>query len=328
MCGICGVYQYHSQVPVPEQVLGNMLGVIHHRGPDEEGMFYDKDMAFGMRRLSIIDLSGGQQPMFNEDGSIDVVYNGEIYNYRERVEQLRQRGHVFKSESDTEVLVHLYEEYGDACVDWLRGMFGFAIWDANKRRLLIARDQLGIKPMYYTQQGDHLVFGSEIKAILQHPDVYARPNLTGLTHFISLRYVPAPLTMFDDIFALPPGHLLTCDEHGVNVRCYWDLSFAASGQDAQRSEESYIDELETRLRQSVHMQLMSDVPFGAFLSGGIDSSTTVALMSQFMTEPVKTFSVGFEGEGEEMSELPYARLVTEQYHTDHHQVCLHAHTLI
>jgi asparagine synthase (glutamine-hydrolysing) len=327
MCGICGVYEYGSGEQVQGEILYHMLQSIFHRGPDEEGVYFDRDLAFGMRRLSIIDLSGGQQPMYNEDGNLAIVFNGEIYNYRDLEKDLIRRGHVFKTACDTEVIVHLYEEYGDDCVKQLRGMFGFALWDTNRRRLLIARDHLGVKPMYYTYRNERLVFGSEIKAILQHPEVKSEPNLENLSHFLSLRYVPAPETMFDGINALPPGHVLVCDENGVTVRRYWDVSYA--NVDApQRSEEEYADQLEALLHESVKMQLMSDVPFGAFLSGGIDSSTIVAIMSQYLNEPVKTFSVGFENGGGELSELPYARMVAEKYHTDHHEIMLEAQHLI
>jgi asparagine synthase (glutamine-hydrolysing) len=326
MCGICGVYQYGRGEAVEPDILSDMLEVIRHRGPDDEGTYFDGNLAMGMRRLSIIDLSGGKQPMYNEDGSIVVVFNGEIYNFRTLAEDLKCRGHVFKSVCDTEVLVHLYEEYGVDCVTYLRGMFGFSIWDARNRLLLIARDHLGIKPMYYTCDQDRLVFGSEIKAIIQHPAVQVAPNLEGLSDFLSLRYVPAPKTMFRDIFALPPGYRLICDDRGVSVDQYWDVSFATD-QPAQ-SEDYYAEWLESLLDEVVEMQLMSDVPFGAFLSGGIDSSTIVALMSQHLNSPVKTFSVGFEGVGGELSELPYARMVAERYHTDHHEVMLEARDLI
>ncbi|MEO8391393.1 MAG: asparagine synthase (glutamine-hydrolyzing) [Chloroflexota bacterium] len=326
MCGICGVYQYDRSEAVERAILGDMLQAIRHRGPDDEGTYFDGNLAFGMRRLSIIDLSGGQQPMYNEDGSIVVVYNGEIYNFQALADDLKRRGHVFKSVCDTEVLVHLYEEYGVDCVTHLRGMFGFAIWDSHYRRLLIARDHLGVKPMYYTQRDHRLVFGSEIKALLQHPDVHAALNLEGLSEFLSLRYVPAPQTMFEGIFALPPGHLLLCDENGITVQPYWDVVY--NTDQPQHTEAEYTERLESLLDESVKMQLMSDVPFGAFLSGGIDSSTIVALMSRHLNTPVKTFSVGFKGEGEELSELPYARMVAEQYQTDHHEVLLEAHDLI
>jgi asparagine synthase (glutamine-hydrolysing) len=331
MCGICGVYQYGSGEPVSEHLLYEMLHIIRHRGPDDDGVYLDKNLALGMRRLSIIDLASGKQPICNEDGSVVVVFNGEIYNYRELTEELRQRGHTFATASDTEVIVHLYEEFGEDCVHKLRGMFAFALWDVRRRRLFLARDRLGIKPLYYTQVGERLVFGSEIKAILQHSEVQARLDLEGLSNFLSFKYVPAPQTMFAGIFALPPGHVLACDRHGITVRSYWDLSFAQMAPDSQNgqgSEEDYAEQLETLLRESVNLHLMSDVPFGAFLSGGVDSSTIVALMSQFLNEPVKTFSVGFEGDAEAYSELPYARLVAEQYETDHHEIFIRPHDLI
>jgi asparagine synthase (glutamine-hydrolysing) len=297
-----------------------MLDVMQHRGPDDEGTHIDHDLAIGMRRLSIIDLGGGKQPISNEDGSIIVIFNGEIYNYRTLRTQLHQRGHTFKTSSDTEIIVHLYEDLGDACVHELRGMFSFAVWDTRRRRLLIARDRLGIKPLYYTQVGNRLVFGSEIKVLLQHPAVHTSMNMLALTNFLSLKYVPAPQTMFENIIALPPGHLLTCDRDGIETRSYWDISFANKISGSLREEE-YAEQLDTLLHEVVEMHLMSDVPFGAFLSGGVDSSTIVALMSQFLNEPVKTFSVGFKGSGvEAFSELPYAHMVANQYQTEHYDI--------
>jgi asparagine synthase (glutamine-hydrolysing) len=327
MCGICGVYEYRRGEPVPETVVSSMLDTIVHRGPDDDGLLLDRDLAVGMRRLSIIDLAGGKQPISNEDGSVTVLFNGEIYNYVELAEQLRARGHRLATASDTEVIVHLYEELGDDCVHELRGMFAFALWDSRRRRLLAVRDRLGIKPLYYTLVGDRLVFASEIKSILRHPFVEAVPNLQALSNYLSLKYVPAPQTMFEGIEALPPGCLLVCDSDGVSTRRYWDLSFARAGADG-RSEESYAEELDAILRESVRLELRSDVPFGAFLSGGIDSSTIVALMSEFLDEPVKTFSVGFEGAGAEVSELPFARMVAERYQTDHHEVIVTPRHLI
>jgi asparagine synthase (glutamine-hydrolysing) len=327
MCGVCGIYEYKTHKPVDQQCLAGMLSVLHHRGPDDAGVFFDKDVALAMRRLSIIDLDGGKQPISNEDGSITTVFNGEIYNYQSLQEELEGRGHRLRTASDTEVIVHLYEDLGEECVQHLRGMFGFALWDAPKRRLLLARDRLGIKPLYYTQAGGRLIFGSEIKAILQHPSVQALLNHEGLNNFLSLKYVPAPQTMFQGIHALPPGHLLTCDENGVKVCCYWDLSFA-NHRNGHISEETYAEQLEALLRESVKLHLTSDVPFGAFLSGGVDSSTIVALMSQFLSGPVKTYSVGFEGHGEKFSELPYARLVAKQFKTDHHEVFIRPSHLV
>ena len=209
MCGIAGIFEYATQAAVARRTVDAMLDVIRHRGPDDEGVHIDNDLAIGMRRLSIIDVAGGAQPMWNEHRSIAVVFNGEIYNYRELNEWLRQRGHAFATASDTEVIVHLYEELGDDCVHQLRGMFAFAVWDVRRRRLFMARDRLGIKPSYYRDEGRRLVFGSEIKALLEHPAVEARIDLEALNNFLSLKYVPAPQTMFAGIVALPPGHTLT-----------------------------------------------------------------------------------------------------------------------
>jgi asparagine synthase (glutamine-hydrolysing) len=296
-----------------------MLEDIRHRGPDDQGVHLDQGLAIGMRRLSIIDLAGGKQPIYNEDESIAIVFNGEIYNYLELTEKLRQCGHVFRTACDTEAIVHLYEELGEGCVHQLRGMFAFALWDKSRRKLFIARDRLGIKPLYYSQVGECLVFGSEIKSILRHPEVHACLDLEALSSFLSLKYVPAPHTMFADILSLPPGHTLTCDSNGVTVRQYWDLSFT-NNHSGHHSENAYAEQLEMLLRESVKLRLQSDVPFGAFLSGGIDSSTIVALMSQFLDKPVKTFSVGFDMGGQGTDELPYARLVARQYQTDHHEI--------
>jgi asparagine synthase (glutamine-hydrolysing) len=326
MCGICGIYPYGTGEPVDVEVLASMLTSIRHRGPDDEGMHTDVDVALGSRRLSIIDLAGGRQPIYNEDGSVVVVFNGEIYNYRELRSMLQRRGHTLATASDTEVIVHLYEDAGDECVRELRGMFAFALWDMRRKRLLLARDRLGIKPLYYADSGGRLVFGSEIKALLQHPAVEARPDLESLGHFLSLKYVPAPRTMFDRVQALPPGGLLVCDAAGPKVRPYWQLSFTAP-TNGHQSEDAYAEQLTALLRESVERHLVSDVPFGAFLSGGIDSSTIVALMSEVLNAPVKTFSVGFDGEGEAVSELPYARLVAERYATEHYEIVLRGRDL-
>jgi asparagine synthase (glutamine-hydrolysing) len=319
MCGISGFYEYKTHEPADHQILADMLEVILHRGPDDFGVHIDRDLAMGMRRLSIIDLSGGKQPISNEDETVCTVFNGEIYNYRELRNQLQSKGHRFATASDTEVIVHLYEDLGEECVQKLRGMFAFAVWDARRRKLFVARDRLGIKPLYYANLGGRLIFGSEIKSILQHPAIEARLNAAGLNNFLSLKYVPAPQTMFEGIFALPPGCSFSCDEKGVSVKRYWDLSFA-DHRTMDLGEEIYAEQLESLLRECVRMHLVSDVPFGAFLSGGIDSSTIVALMSQFLSEPVKTYSVGFDGDGESFSELPYARIVARKFQTDHHEV--------
>jgi asparagine synthase (glutamine-hydrolysing) len=320
MCGIAGVFEYEGRKGVDRTTLFDMLSAIEHRGPDDQGVLFSGNLAMGMQRLSIIDLAGGKQPISNETGKITIVFNGEIYNYRELQQTLRSRGHMLSTSSDTEVIVHLYEDMGDDCVKELRGMFAFAIWDSARQRLFIARDRLGIKPLYYKEQCGSFIFSSEIKAILMHPGVVSSLNVQGLGHYLSLKYVPAPETMFSGISALPPGHLLTCDRNGSKVRPYWNLSFAESNE-SRPNEEACAEQLEALLRESVRLHLVCDVPFGAFLSGGVDSSVVVALMQQVMNVPVKTFSVGFQGGGSEaFSELPYARLVAKRFETDHHEI--------
>jgi asparagine synthase (glutamine-hydrolysing) len=305
-----------------------MLAAIEHRGPDDRGILLRGGLAMGMQRLSIIDLAGGKQPISNEDGTITIVFNGEIYNYRELQADLRARGHALRTSSDTEVIVHLYEEMGEDCVTSLRGMFGFAIWDSARQSLFIGRDRLGIKPLYYKDDCGTLIFASEIKSILRHPDVVASLNPEALGHFISLKYVPAPETMFAGIHALPPAHTLTCDRNGIRMRQYWNLSFAG-GETNKDSEETCAEKLEALLRESVRLHLVSDVAFGAFLSGGVDSSLIVSLMHQMMNVPVKTFSVGFQGGGTEaFSELPYARLVAAHSQTEHHEIYLRPDDLV
>ena len=326
MCGITGVYQNGGE-PVAHETLAAMMGIIAHRGPDDEGSYIKDGIGLGMRRLSIIDLAGGKQPIANEDGSVITVFNGEIYNYRELRSDLSGRGHKFASASDTEVIVHLYEEFGDECVQRLRGMFAFAVWDSRHRRLLIARDRLGIKPLYYTESKGRLIFASEIKAILQHPSIEARLDLQGLSGYLSLKYVPSPATMFEGIRSLPPGHRLICDTRGTTVKPYWDLSFAQNHTE-NHAEAEYAEQLEALLKEAIRIHLVSDVPFGAFLSGGLDSSTIVALMSHFLGDPVKTFSVGFGGDGAAFSELPYPRKVGKSYRTDHHEVIIEPRHLI
>lgn len=324
MCGISGIFENDCSRALREPVLRRMLGTIAHRGPDDQGEYYGTRVAMGMRRLSIIDLAGGHQPYLNENKKIAVVFNGEIYNYKELRRSLLQRGHTFASHSDGEVIAHLYEEMGVECVNALRGMFAFAVWDEDKQTLMIARDRLGIKPLYYAQVGGSVFFASEIKALLCAQEVRVEPDPRALGHLMALRYIPAPLTMFHGIYALQPGYIMLCSPDGVKSRRYWDLSFAHRTQD---SEEECVAKLETLLLECVKSHLMSDVPFGAFLSGGLDSSTVVALMSTLLNQPVKTFSVGFEGQSER-NELPYARLVSECFGTDHHEVIVQAQDMI
>lgn len=316
MCGIAGFID-HSALSMEERtdILNRMCQVIYHRGPDDQGMSIDGPVALGMRRLSIIDLSGGHQPMSGEDGTVTVVFNGEIYNFRELQPLLESRGHRFKTNSDTESIVHGYEEFSTACVNHLRGMFTFALWDEKAKTLMLARDRVGKKPLYYTETiHGAFVFGSEIKSILEHPDVEREIDLEGLDAYLKLGYVPDPLSIFRNIKRLPPGHTLTYSQGRITLQQYWDFNFEPN---ESLDEKSYVEELRALLEDAVRSRLISDVPLGAFLSGGIDSSTVVALMAKSMDQPVKTFSIGFREDS--YNELRYARLTAEKYGTDHHE---------
>ena len=319
MCGIAGFVENsdHGDRDPREagRVLDRMCRVIRHRGPDDQGLFVKSPVGLGMRRLSIIDLAGGHQPMAGEDGSITIVFNGEIYNFLELQPLLEARGHRFKTRSDTEAIVHAYEEFGPACVDLLRGMFAFAIWDEREKKLFIARDRVGKKPLYYglTSEGT-FVFGSELKSLLEHPEVERAINPEALDAYFTLGYVPDPLTIFRNIHKLPPGHHLSFVDGRVSIQRYWDFNFEPGDS---RREADYTEELRGLLDESVRLRLISDVPLGAFLSGGIDSSTVVALMARHMGQPVKTFSIGFHEDS--YNELEYARLTAQKFGTDHHE---------
>ena len=316
MCGITGMVSEKKSDLVDGAILREMCQVIYHRGPDEDGFYQDEFAGLGMRRLSIIDLETGQQPVTNEDGTIWLIFNGELYNYLPLHAELVARGHRFVTKSDTEVIVHAYEEYGDRCVEFFNGMFAFALWDAPRRRLLIARDHLGIKPLYYWEGNGELVFGSELKAVVAHPAVPRVVDPVALDHFLTIEYIPAPRTIFQGIHKLPPGHRLIFEAGAARVEKYWDIQ----PMDTPQDEEAAAELLESLIDDAVSMQLMSDVPLGAFLSGGIDSSTVVAAMSKASPTPVKTFSVGFDDDS--YNELPYARAVARRYHTDHHEEIL------
>lgn len=319
MCGIHG-YLALAGGPAPDAaLLGRMGRVTTHRGPDDEGRFVDREILLGMRRLSIIDLAGGHQPIGNEDDTLQVVCNGEIYNFRELRQQLLARGHRFKTGSDTEVIVHAYEEYGDEFVRRLDGMFAFALWDGRRRRLLVARDALGVKPLYYHLDARRLIFASEAKAILEAPGFEPALDPQALTQYLALGYVPAPLSMFAGIAKLPVASLLVAEQGRVRIERYWDLP---SGIDTGRSDADWAEELRAHLERAVHAQMVSDVPLGAFLSGGIDSSAVVAFMSRHSSQPVRTYSIGFEGSsGAELyNELPSARAVAEMFATEHHEI--------
>ena len=310
MCGICG---FTGEADAG--VLRRMTEVLAHRGPDDSGLYSDTNINLGHRRLSIIDLTtAGHQPMPNEDESIWITFNGEIYNYQELKTELEKKGHKFKSNTDTEAIIHLYEEEKENCVKKLRGMFAFAIWDAKGKTLFLARDRMGKKPLYYTTTPNKkIIFASEIKSILQHPNVKREVNENALHNFLSLRFVPGPETMFKGIYRLQPGHTLAYSKGEIRMDRYWNPEFSPEN----RSENYFIEELHRLLEESVRIRLMSDVPLGVFLSGGLDSSVVTALMAGMITEPVRTFSVGFGGEADERGK---AREVAEHYGTDHKEV--------
>jgi len=336
MCGICGEIDFNSGVKV--EPIQKMCDVLAHRGPDDEGMVFIKgsqyfemkktlqlpsgengfEVALGHRRLSIIDLSdAGHQPMCNEDGSIWIVFNGEIYNFQELRVDFEKKGHFFKSRSDTEVILHGYEEWGVECLHRLRGMFAFAIWDNKQKRLFMARDRLGEKPLVYCNQKDQFAFASEIKALLQIPEVERQVNHYALHEYLTYQYVPSPETIFEGIKKLPPAHYLLYDREGnLKVDRYWRLHFN-SGHQTDPDLPELCDRIRTELEESVKLRLITDVPLGAFLSGGVDSSLIVGLMAKLSGKPVKTFSIGFEEK--EFDELSYARIVSDHFATEHHE---------
>ncbi|HEX5888247.1 MAG TPA: asparagine synthase (glutamine-hydrolyzing) [Pyrinomonadaceae bacterium] len=319
MCGINGIaFSSQSGRQVDATVLKRMRDVITHRGPDDEGIFVDGRVGLGHRRLSIVDVAAGHQPMTNEDGSLHITYNGEIYNHADYREPLIARGHVYKTHCDTETILHLYAEYGDDCVDRLRGMFAFAIWDRNKRELFIARDRLGVKPLYYvhTQDGS-LYFASEIKALLEARAVKPELNFRAFSDYLANHATSGEETLFIGVKRLLPGHTLRWRDGEIKIRKYWDVSFEKQAP-AGRSDADYIAEWSDLFRKSVQLRLMADVPLGMFLSGGIDSSAIAAVMSTLVDEPIKTFSVAFAER--EANELEYARLVAQAYKTDHHEI--------
>ncbi len=314
MCGICGVLDFDGS-GVNTRDLKNMIGVLRHRGPDAEGFYCQGPVGLAHRRLSIIDLSTGDQPLFNEDKSICLVVNGEIYNFRSLRQSLEKQGHRFSTASDSEVILHLYEEKGEALLGDLRGMFAFALWDAKKRKLFAARDRLGQKPLVWWRKGRFFAFASEIQSLLKFSAVEKDIDPAALDMYLSLQYIPAPATIFQGIRKLPPAHYLLAEAGKVNIRRYWHLE---AKENRKLSPADYSRELLERLTESVRIRLESDVPLGVFLSGGMDSSAIVALMAEKLKVPVKTFSVGFS---EELyNELPYARMISKRFGTEHHEL--------
>jgi len=315
MCGIAGVFAANGQ-DVYEGEIRAMCAALAHRGPDDETWYVSDSIGLGMRRLSIIDPSHGKQPVWNEDRSVCVILNGEIYNYRELRTWLMQRGHVFGSESDTEVIVHLYEEFGENCVDRLRGMFAFALWDVRQQTLLLVRDRLGVKPLFYGTFGGRLIFASELKAMLQLPDIDKKLNIAAVGHLFTFLTTPQDESVIDGVHKLKPGHLLRLQAGGTaQIREYWDVTFKP---DHQRSEADTVEQLRDLLEESVRLCMVSDVPVGAFLSGGLDSSSVVALMSQQSDRPVETFSATFTDP--RYDESLYALRVSASFNTRHRQL--------
>ena len=311
MCGICGIFHYRGGTGADAGVLRRMADVISHRGPDDAGYHVDGPVAIGMRRLSIIDLGTGHQPIYNEDRSLVVVCNGEIYNFRELRAGLA--GRRFTTSGDVEPLLHLYADHEDHLAERLRGMFAIALWDARRQRLLLVRDRLGVKPLYYADTGDTIIFGSEVKSLLQHPSVRREVDPETLHHYLSLNYVPAPMSMIRGIRQVLPGEVLICDAGGIRTRAYWDLHFAP---EHGVSEQEWARRVRDVLDDATRVRLISDVPFGAFLSGGVDSSAVVAMMARALPDPVRTFCIDFEEKS--FSEATYAAAVAQQYHTEHH----------
>lgn len=307
MCGICGYYGIKDS-----ETIKAMTKILEHRGPDNFGYFSDGKVSLGHRRLSIIDLSEkGKQPMSNEEGTVWITYNGEVYNFQELRTELEEKGHKFKSNTDTEVIIHAYEEYGENCLQKLNGMFAFCIYDSNKKELFLARDRLGKKPLFYYWNGEEFIFASELKSILATDFFEKELDYTSLNYFLSYNYIINPHTPFKNIYKLPPASYITVKKNNLEVKQYWDLEF----KEENKSKSDYIEQLISLLQDSVRMRQISDVPIGAFLSGGLDSSLVVALMSKIHSESIKTFTIGFENEN--FDETKYARIVSEHCNTNH-----------
>ena len=313
MCGIAGIVR-HDGKPIDEQLLARMCDAIRHRGPDDDGFYINGSVGLGMRRLAIIDLKSGKQPIHNQDRTAWIVFNGEIYNYLELREKLEKLGHTFYTNSDTEAIVHAYDQFGVDCPNHLRGMFAFAIWNERTQELFLARDRVGKKPLLYAQVNNQLVFGSEFSALLLHPDISREIQPEALDYYLSFMCIPAPLTAYRAIRKLEPGHWLRWRNGEIELQRYWQPDFTKKiAIDEEEAGERTVE----ILREAVRVRLMSEVPLGAFLSGGIDSSAVVALMSQESSERVKTFSIGFDEQ--DFSEIHHARRIAEHVGADHHE---------
>lgn len=329
MCGIAGIVNWNGK-PVDLNVLVKMTSVLKHRGPDDYGYFVNSrtnashnqklksingagNVGLGHRRLSIIDLSTGHQPLSNEDGSIWITFNGEIYNFKSIRDRLKRKGHRFATQTDTEVIVHAYEEWGYRCLNYLNGMFAFVIWDQNKKRIFAARDRLGIKPFYYLNDNDKFLFGSEIKTILQYPGVKQDIRIESIRDYFSLMYIPAPFSIYKNIYKLLPGNYLVIENGKVTQQEYWDIDFAKT---KNLTEKQWGEEIIESLKNAIDLRMISEVPLGAFLSGGVDSSAVVSLMSELVDNPIKTSSIGFNDD--KFDELSYADAIAQRFHTEHH----------
>jgi asparagine synthase (glutamine-hydrolysing) len=317
MCGICGIFDFKGS-QIDRELLERMTDRIRHRGPDGDGYFVSKGVGLGNRRLSIIDLEGGWQPQTNEDGSIQVVFNGEIYNFVELREELIQKGHQFKTRSDTEVIVHGYEEWGENCTSRFNGIFAFALWDSNRRQLLLARDHLGVKPLYYVLLGNRLLFASEIKALLVDPECPREVDIQALSMLFTLRYVPSPRTLFGRIQKLPPANRMIVRSDGIRVERYWNSTPKIR---TRVNEPALVEEYQALVEDAVRLQMRSDVPVGLFLSSGVDSGCLLSIMSKRSNQAVRTFTIGFEG-GEESNETDDARRLARAFDADHSELVL------
>ncbi len=317
MCGICGIFDFKEN-PVDRELIQRMADRIQHRGPDGSGYFISGPVGLGNRRLSIIDLEGGQQPQSNEDGSVQVVFNGEIYNFIELRKQLIQKGHVFKTRSDTEVIVHAYEEWGDDCPSRFNGIFAFALWDSIHRRLLLARDHLGVKPLYYIVLGNRLLFASEIKSLLVDAECPREVDIQALSQLFTLRYVPSPATLFKGVQKLPPAHRMIVDAQGFRIERFWNWTPQIR---TSVNESALIEEYQALIEDAVRLQMRSDVPVGLFLSSGIDSGSLLAIMSKLSDQPVRTFTIGFEY-GDESNETNDARELARIFGSDHTEMVI------
>jgi asparagine synthase (glutamine-hydrolysing) len=314
MCGICGFVSTKNYSISKQDITLNMLNLIRHRGPDDEGIFVDSDTALGIRRLSIIDLAGGHQPIHNEDNSLWIVFNGEIYNFPELRESLIKKGHIFYTKTDTEVIIHSYEEYGQGCVKKLKGMFAFAIWDKKKNELFLARDRFGIKPLYYSEFNGQFIFASEIKSILQFPDFKKELDPVALDKYLTFEYVPSPRSIFKKILKLPAAHLLIYKNKNISLHKYWDINFSQTHNHFNEAEAQ--ERLLGFLKEVIKRHLLSDVPLGVFLSGGIDSSIITSLASNFSIHRLKTFSIGFKEDS--FDESRHIKQIANMYHTEHY----------